>query len=316
MKIILIVILAIIFIDISTAQAFDGDASDGIVSSMLGAVYENITRAVQGSIESIFTDVSKIALKFLSSFATLWLIIYTTRAIITGRSIISDVSIKMLLFIILSALMSFKVFDKYILKNLEQIFNYLPIIFNKDFNGKDNIISNILITANTLIAQIIGTWSELSWGAMIMDTALALTSIISILAFTLVVMFNVLIATVEFYMVMGLGSLLILAYFFQFTRSLALGGLKIVIGAIFSITLLSFFLRIYSDVLSNLLSYTADSFFTSSLNIILLNSASIYLMQALMRIGESITGTVMQNGSGLINNVNSGISSMMMKNKI
>ncbi len=316
MKIILIVILAIIFIDISTAQAFDGDASDGIVSSMLGAVYENITRAVQGSIESIFTDVSKIALKFLSSFATMWLIIYTTRAIITGRSIISDVSIKMLLFIILSALMSFKVFDKYILKNLEQIFNYLPIIFNKDFNGKDNIISNILITANTLIAQIIGTWSELSWGAMIMDTALALTSIISILAFTLVVMFNVLIATVEFYMVMGLGSLLILAYFFQFTRSLALGGLKVVIGAIFSITLLSFFLRIYSDVLSNLLSYTADSFFTSSLNIILLNSASIYLMQALMRIGESITGTVMQNGSGLINKVNSGISSMMMKNKI
>ena len=245
MKIILIVILAIIFIDISTAQAFDGDASDGIVSSMLGAVYENITRAVQGSIESILTDVSKIALKFLSSFATLWLIIYTTRAIITGRSIISDVSIKMLLFIILSALMSFKVFDKYILKNLEQIFNYLPIIFNKDFNGKDNIISNILITANTLIAQIIGTWSELSWGAMIMDTALALTSIISILAFTLVVMFNVLIATVEFYMVMGLGSLLILAYFFQFTRSLALGGLKIVIGAIFSITLLSFVMRQY-----------------------------------------------------------------------
>jgi hypothetical protein len=101
--------MVVILLLVSRVEALAG------FNETLDGLYTGLTKAIQGSIKDNFGLVSRSATQLLGSMATAWVVIYGINCYIKGNSINRDFIAKMALFIILTALLSFNTFDKYVI---------------------------------------------------------------------------------------------------------------------------------------------------------------------------------------------------------
>ncbi|MDR0484228.1 MAG: type IV secretion system protein [Alphaproteobacteria bacterium] len=252
------------------------------------SIYNNLIDLTKNSIEKNMKKVIKSANILLSTMATLYIIFMGGRSLMTGSHFLSDFIQKMFLFLILSALLSFQWYDKYVLSNIETLFNNLPTLFS---NGGGDIISNIVEQNSKSAKEIWDKASNIGFGLNIISWFIGFIAILALTTLTLVVLANILILTVEFYFVLSLSSILILLCFFKFTRNLTVGATQIVIGAILKITCLSLFLSLFAGVVRSALVFKdMGDFFSSCMGVVLVSFIGIVLIKIVNDIANRISG--------------------------
>lgn len=255
-------------------------------------IYNKLIVLVKKAVESNMKQVVKSANILLSTMATSYIIVMGTRSFLTGSQFLSSSMEKMFGFLCLLALLQFDYYDKYILANLEVLFNGLPTLFG---SGGGDIITNIIIETSSLVGKIWKTASSLPLWAMGMGYVMSFISMTALASLTLVVLINVLILTVEFYFVLSISSILILLFFFKFTRSLSMGAVQIVFGAILKVTLLSLFLSMFGGIIREALVFDGEGeFFASCMGVVLISTVGIILIKVVNEIANRITGGVGQ----------------------
>jgi hypothetical protein len=224
--------------------------------------------------------------------ATIYIVVMGARSFLSGGQFLSSMVEKMFLFIILSALLQFSWYDKYILANLENLFNNLPTLFG---SGGGDIISNIISQTSSLAYDVWKAIGNIGWGLKVISMIAGAFAVGALTSLTLVVLINVLILTVEFYFVLSISSILILLFFFKFTRSLSMGAVQIVFGAILKVTLLSLFLNLFGVIITEALVFDGEGeFFASCMGIVLISAIGIVLIKVVNDIANRITGGVGQ----------------------
>ncbi|UQY79977.1 TrbL/VirB6 family protein [Candidatus Hepatincola sp. Av] len=276
-----------------------GGTTDLNWATSLGNMYQDIIDVIKGQIKENFEVVSKDAVSLLGSLAVLWIVVLSGRNFIQGRTIINDFSIKMSCFVGLTALLQFNIYEKYIVENLEILFNDLPTMFSS-IDG-NNVIEKVLTQAGDIVDKILAYLNSSSWLNILGDLIICAITIISVIAFTLVVVLNVLSNTVKFYLILSLGSVFILLSFFDFTRKFTVGAFSLVASSIFNMLLLTVFLKIYSEVILNQMNLvTKEDVITKAFILIAFNVASIFFINTLSEISTMVVGTAISSGKGVL----------------
>ncbi len=259
-------------------------------STSLSDMYEKVVNELKKIIKNNFEIIQNSLLKLLSSLAVLWILFVGFRGFIKGSPILSDSTIKMSLFLVLSSLLNFKYFDMYVVKNLESLFEGLPQMFSSI--DSNNLINTILNTSSQAIQDILSIIASSSLISMIDNIIIGGLSIASILSLCIIVILNAILNTLKFYVVLSLGGIFILLAFFNFTRKYSIGAIQVVLGAIFNMLLLSVFLNIYNQIFINILktSKSAD-FISNAMIVIVMNICAIYFIKALSEISSTIVGS-------------------------
>lgn len=268
-------------------------------ATSLGDLYQDIVDMIKQQIRDNFETVSKDAVSLLGSMAVIWIVIHFGRNFLQGRAIITEFSIKIFVFLGLSALLQFSVYEKYVIDNLEILFNDLPTMFS-GIDG-DNVIEKVLTQSGNVVDIILDYISNSSWMSVLADLFICLITIISIIAFTLVVVLNVLSNTIKFYLILGLGSIFILLAFFDFTRKFSVGAFSMIVASIFNMLLLAVFLEIYSEViLSQVQLVSREDVITKAFILIVFNIASIFFINTLSEISNMVVGTAISSGRNVL----------------
>lgn len=301
MKILTIVIFSIILLCSNDLFA-NGFYNDSIVAPIkfkpdvgmfddLIGIYNELIALTKLSIQDNMKKIVNSARLLLGTMATLWIIVVGAKSMIAGSYFFNDLMLKMFVFLLLWALLNFNWYDQYIVKNLELLFTNLPTLFSS--SGGD-VISNIINQTSMLSGEIWKGVEELGWRA-IFGVVIALIAMISLVLLSVVIVMNVLIISVEFYFVLSLSSLLILLYFFKFTRNFSIQALNVSLGAIGKLTMLSMFLSIFGGVISNALKFdNQDDFFSACIGVILICSVGMVLIKLVNDISNRIMGGVGQ----------------------
>jgi hypothetical protein len=256
-------------------------------------IYNKIIVLVKKAVESNMKKVVKSATQLLGTMAGAYIIVMGARSFLSGSQFLSSVMEKMFGFLCLLALLQFSWYDKYILSNLENLFNNLPTLFNS--GGGGDVITNIISQTSSLTNKVWTAIGNIGWGLKVISIIAGAFAIGALTSLTLVVLINVLILTVEFYFVLSISSILILLFFFKFTRSLSMGAVQIVFGAILKVTLLSLFLNLFGGIIEEALVFDGErEFFASCMGIILISAIGIVLIKVVNDIANRITGGVGQ----------------------
>jgi hypothetical protein len=259
-----------------------------ILFDSLISIYNKLIDLTKKTIANNMRAVVKTSMALLTSMASLYIVVMGARSFITGSPFLTLFVEKMFLFIVLSALLQFDWYDKYILKNLENLFSNLPVLFN---NGSGSVVENIIAQTSMISDKIWVKLAKLGWGLRIIATIVGFGAMFLLVSLTMVVLVNVLLISVEFYFVLSLSSIFILLFFFKFTRSLSLGAINVIFSAIVKITFLSFFLNIYGDLIAQSLTFQEDGdFFSACMGIILVASVGIILIKVVNDIANRVSG--------------------------
>ncbi len=250
-------------------------------------IYNKIINLTKSVIEKNMKKVVKSANRLLATMAGGYIIIMGARSLLNGSPFLSETTQKMFLFLVIASLLNFKWFDFYILKNLENLFNNLPSLFS---SGGGDAISNIVNQTSDLSSIMWTAYSSISWTSFIMTIG-AIIGILALSLLTLIVLINVLILTVEFYVVLSLSSIWLLLFFFKFTRSLAMGAVQVVYCSIIKITLLSVFLSMFGGIIKEALVFNDENeFFASCMGVVVLSFVAIILLKIVNEIANRIAG--------------------------
>ncbi len=255
-------------------------------------IYNKLIKLTKKAVESNMKQVVRSASILLATMAGAYIVVMGARSFLSGSLFLSSTMEKMFGFLCLLALLQFSWYDKYILSNLENLFNNLPTVFN---GGGGDVITNIIFQTSSLANKIWKAIGEIGWGLKVISIIAGAFALGALTSLTIVVLVNVLILTFEFYFVLSISSILILLFFFKFTRSLSMGAVQIVFGAILKVTLLSLFLSLFGVIITEALIFDGESeFFASCMGIILISAIGIVLIKIVNDIANRITGGVGQ----------------------
>lgn len=313
LKVVLVFIIVMCFSMVNSRSAYavttysSSSGTDVNWATSLGKMYQDIIDVVKKQIKDNFEVVSKDAISLLGSMSVIWIVVHLGRGFLQGKAIITEFSVKIFIIVGLSALLQFSVYEKYIIDNLEILFNDLPTMFSS-VDG-NNIIEKVLTQSGDVVDKILAYINSSSWLSVLGDLVICLVTILSVMAFTLVVVLNVLANTVKFYLILGLGSIFILLAFFDFTRKFSVGAFSMVAASIFNMLLLTVFLKIYSEVILNQVQLISrEEVITRAFILIVFNVASIFFMTTLSEISNMVVGTAISSGRSVL--ANSSIAKM------
>ena len=160
------IFILFVFISINTEQLLAYDFGSGFGSgSSIGSpinvekgffdplvqIYNKLIQLTKNTIDSNMKEVVRSATKLLATMAFVAWIVIVLKSWITGSYFFSELTIKTGLFLGLAILLNFNWYNKYILSNLEALFNNLPTVFN---GGGGSVIANIINQTSSIANKI------------------------------------------------------------------------------------------------------------------------------------------------------------------
>lgn len=276
------------------SDKIDLPRNSGFFDSLVN-IYNQLIDVTKDTISQNMSKVVKVASKILMTMATFWIIITSIRNVVSGGQILTDFFNKMALMVILLALLQYKYYDHFVVHNLEILFNNLPTLFTS--GDGNNVITNTINQTSKIANDIWDIAENKTWISSMFAYIMGGIAVFSLCILTGVVIINVLFATVKFYIVLSMSSILIICYFFQFTRNFTIGGVKVVLGAIINITLLSIFLSLFGKIIQHSLHFDKQSsFFGSCVSVIILSFVGYKLVDVIKEIAITMTAEMIAGG--------------------